>query len=65
MPWINAPICEACWIAQHAQYIDGALQIRRPVRLTDPDLEVCHRCEALTIFGAYVRVNLPAADTDT
>lgn len=55
MGHINAPCCEACWISKRAVVKDGEMLVPVPVRITQPDVEVCHYCGAPTIFGCYIR----------
>ena len=50
MSWINAPICERCWIERNSEW--------EPVRLTEPEIEMCNFCGSPTIFGAYVRAEV-------
>lgn len=57
--WVNAPICEADWIDQNAEWDpenpQRLLSLRNPVRLTEPVVEQCAWCGGPTIFGVYVR----------
>jgi len=69
MNW-SQPICERDWIAKHTVVQDDErVAIKRPVRLTDPVVELCAFCGELTIFGVYIRVNpldvpYPKSDAD-
>jgi hypothetical protein len=66
--WINAPICERCWIERNSEWeavpsmsmrdlnATRLVSIRMPVRILEPEIEICHWCIHPTIFGAYVRV---------
>jgi hypothetical protein len=48
MKFATVPICDACWLVEHA----GAIE---PVRLTEPKTEICYRCKRSTRSGVYVR----------
>lgn len=53
--WTHAQ-CERCWILGNTTELDdGAIEIRRPTRLTEPELEICCFCGVVTIMGIYVR----------
>ena len=49
--------CEACWFRREGTFDeqDRLLELRRPVRVAEPELEVCCFCGQATIFGVYVR----------
>lgn len=51
MPWGNAPLCDSCW--QHQCVFS-------PVRIKDPDPEICADCGEETLSGIYVRRMLDA-----
>lgn len=62
MPWDNVPICERCWIEREAVWdendSDVMVGLRLPVRLIEPDLEVCHFCGHPTFIGVFVRTQV-------
>lgn len=70
MAWINAPMCEACWVDRHSVWeavpemsmrdiqATRLVSVEVPVRLREPELEVCHWCMRPTIFGVYVRTEV-------
>ena len=58
----DAPICERCWIDREAVWDENADQdlligLRLPVRLMEPELEVCSFCGLPTFIGVYVRAD--------
>lgn len=61
MNW-NQPVCEQCWITEHAIYaLDtrGVVGVKLPtvVRGNDVEVEQCCRCGSPTIMGVYVRID--------
>lgn len=52
MSWQTVPICLECW---HRREGD-----REPVRVKEPELELCQFCRAQTSAGIYTRANLGA-----
>ena len=60
MSYCNAPQCERCWMEKRGEVSineegNVRFQVATPVRLTQPELEVCAWCGEPTIFGVYVR----------
>lgn len=61
----NNPICESCWIEKNSEWenipdkvdVQRLSSIRMPVRLTNPEIEICGWCGNPTIFGAYLRAD--------
>jgi hypothetical protein len=70
MSWVNAPMCERCWIDKNSEWeqlpelsaqgieATALISIRQPVRLVDAPVEICHWCIRPTIFGVYVRTEV-------
>jgi hypothetical protein len=52
---MNHSICDDCWLKRNS-YIgpDGAM-VRVPVRITEPELEICCYCGIRNRDGIYVR----------
>jgi superfamily II helicase len=46
---MTVPICDECWRKQKGE--------RVPVRIKEPDQEICHACGKETFSGIYVRKN--------
>ncbi len=68
MAWINAPVCEKCWIEREGNWetegdpadnFEIMTELRLPVRLAESKLESCHFCEEPTFVGIYQRVETP------
>ena len=51
--FINAPICDICWMQQNPD--------RDPVRMCEADPEACYFCGRATRSGIYVRTEKKAA----
>jgi len=53
----NHSCCESCWFAREGTYDDQGrlVELRQPVRIAQPSLEVCCFCGQATIFGVFVR----------
>ena len=60
----NHAICEVCWLDREGEWKDignidhtvmALVSVRRPVRLTEPDLTECCFCSSPTISGIFVR----------
>lgn len=62
MSYVNAPICEVCWIGQNSEWdeVGRLLSVRFPVMARGDEAEQCGWCGCLTVVGIYVR----AARTD-
>lgn len=63
MRFIDAPVCERCWIDREATWdeqgdLEMLVGLRLPVRLLEPELERCHFCGAPTFIGVYQRVEV-------
>lgn len=54
MSWSSEPCCGACWQA-FSYGCHG--EIRTPVRLTEPEREICCFCAGNAEQGIYVRVD--------
>jgi hypothetical protein len=54
--WTHA-CCEACWFKRQGTFNEQGhlIELRHPVRILEPELEVCCFCGQATIFGVYVR----------
>jgi hypothetical protein len=66
MAWIDGAMCERCWIEMKGTWEDAGVDddglpleklvaVREPVRIREPEIEICVRCELPTIWGVYVR----------
>jgi hypothetical protein len=69
MTWVDAPICERCWVEREGTWeeADGDVDLvrlvalRQPLRMINPingefRIENCHFCDWPTFCGIYQRV---------